>query len=127
MSQSKRKTGPPRQHIVLRLCKGWTYDSRARQFCKKGEQPFRPGTELPKYTRIAVQIPSTARKRKRSAVEDELARGLQVVPPKGASATDVLACVREWPCVEKAWVAPEPVPATSAPPRPGRGKGRSNP
>jgi hypothetical protein len=52
-----------------------------------------------------------ARKRKRTAAEDELARGIQIVPPKGTPPGRLLKRVRSWPCVEKAWVAPTPAPA----------------
>jgi hypothetical protein len=93
---------------VLRLRKSWSYDPRARSFRKEGVEPFRPGGDLPKYTRIQLQIPALARQRERTAAEDDLARGILIVPPRGAHLRGVLERVVAWPCVQKAWIAPEP-------------------
>ena len=111
MAPKRSKPGSGRPHLVLRLRKGWTYDQASRRFSKEGRDPFRPGTELPKYTRIALQVPAMARKRRLTPAEDELARGIQIVPPKGVSLSRLLRRVQSWPCVEKAWVAPRVSPA----------------
>ncbi|MDH3283374.1 MAG: hypothetical protein OEQ13_01430 [Acidobacteriota bacterium] len=112
MARSRHRRGSGRPHLVLRLRKGWTYDPGRRRFTKEGREPVRPGTDLPKYTRITFQVPAMAQRRKRSLAEDELARGIQIVPPRGVSPGRLLPRVRSWPCVEKAWVAPAPVPAS---------------
>ena len=104
----RRRAQAPRPHLVLRLRKGWSYDPRARCFRKEGCEPVRPGGDLPKNTRIQLQIPALARQRKRTPEEDDLARAIQVVPPRGAQLKRVLSRVSAWPCVEKGWVAPEP-------------------
>jgi hypothetical protein len=88
------------------------YEPGRGRFTKKGQDPIRPRADLPKFTRIAFQVPAMARKRKRTPAEDELARSIQIVPPKGVPLGRVLTRVRSWPCVEKAWVAPTPSPAT---------------
>ncbi len=98
-------------HVVLRLRKGWAFDRGRRCFQKEGEDRVQPGEDLPKYTRIAHQVPAMAKKRRRTPAEDELARGIQIVPPKGVSPSRLLKRVQAWPCVEKAWVAPTPSPA----------------
>ena len=103
-------TGRP--YIVLRLKKGWAYDRPARRFVRKSEE-FRPRTDLPKYTRILFHVPALAKKRKRTSPEDELARMMQILPPKGTRLKPLLKRVQAWPCVEKAWEAPSPVPAKS--------------
>ncbi len=117
MATSKRKHVTPRPHLVLKLRKGWTFDSAARCFSKSGHDPVRPGADLPKYTRIKPQVPSLARKRTRTAAEDDLARGIQIVPPRGVSPAKLLKHVEAWPCVEKAWVSPEVSPAEVTSPR----------
>ena len=111
MPSRKRKLHSDRPHLVLRLRRGWTYDSGLRCFCLEDHDPFRPGADLPKYTRIAFQVPAMARKRKRTAAEQELARSIQIVPPKGVRPERLLKRVQSWPCVEEAWVAPTPSPA----------------
>jgi len=98
----------PRPHIVLRLRTGWSYDPRARCFRKEGAEPFRPAADLPKHARIALQVPALAGKRDRTPDEDALARGLQLVPPAGTRLPALLERVAAWPCVETAWIAPEP-------------------
>ncbi len=100
-----------RRHLVLQLRQGWTYDSRSRRFIKNKQDAFRPGDDLPKYTRIQFQVPAMARKRERTPVEDDLARLVQVVPPKAAEINRLRERLESWPCVEKVWVAPAPLPA----------------
>lgn len=99
---------PPRAHLVVRLREGWSYDPSGRCFRRQGCEPVRPGGDVPKHTRIQLQIPSLAGMRKRTPEEDELARGVQIVPPRGADVQAVLKRVVAWPCVEKGWIAPEP-------------------
>ena len=103
-------------HIVLRLHKGWQYEDKSGQF-ENGDEPSFDPKDLPKESRILLQVPSLAKEKDRSESEDELARGIQVVPPGGTSVDELLAQIREWPCVEKAWVAPAPVPAKGWSPR----------
>lgn len=67
---------------------------------------MRPGADLPKFTRITYQVPAMARKRRRTASEDELARGIQIVPPQAVPPARLLKRVQAWPCVEKVWVSP---------------------
>ena len=100
-----------RDHLVVRLRQGWTYEPERRRFVATGEAPFSPRADLPKYTRIKFQVPAMAKKRVRSPAEDELARSIQIVPPKKARTEPILRQLQSWPCVEKAWIAPEVVPA----------------
>ena len=62
MTGGKRSSVAGRRHLVLQLRQGWTYDSRSRRFVKNGQDAFRPGDDLPKYTRIQFQVPAMARK-----------------------------------------------------------------
>jgi hypothetical protein len=114
----RRRKATPRAHLVLRLRKGWRYDARARCFRKQGCDPVRPRPDLPRYTRIQLQVPTLARKRRLTAAEDALARSLQVVPPRGSRLQTLLARVEAWPCVEKAWVAAEPTAPGAGPSAP---------
>lgn len=111
MAPSKRKTVHGRPHLILRLREGWTYVPSSRRFVKGDEASFRPGVDLPKYTRIRFQVPELARRRRRTAAEDELARSIQIVPPKKVRPERLLKRLEAWPCVEKVWVAPVPAPA----------------
>jgi hypothetical protein len=108
MATKRRRSRRARPHLVLRLRKGWSYDPSARCFRKKGCEPVQPGGDLPKYTRIQLQTPALASRRSLAPEEDDLARGIQLVPPRGARLQRVLARVTDWPCVEKAWIAAEP-------------------
>lgn len=117
MATRKRKSVTIRPHLVLRLRKGWSFQAAARCFSKEDHDPVRPGADLPKYTRILIQAPELARKRTRTAAEDELARGIQIVPPKRVPPARLLKRVQAWPCVKKAWVAPEVSPAAVTSPR----------
>ncbi len=111
MAPRKRKPVSGRPHLVLRLRKGWTYEPSSRRFLTEDQGSFHPGADLPKYTRIAFQVPAMARKRNRTPAEDELARSIQIVPPKEVPPERLLKRLQSWPCVEKAWVAPMPSPA----------------
>lgn len=104
-------------HIVVRLERGWSFDRPGRRFVHADERVFRPGEDLPKFTRILWQVPELASKSHRSEAEDRLARGLQLVPPRGTPLDEMLDRVRRWPCIEKAWVAPG---VRAASPRRGR-------
>lgn len=99
---------------MLQLKKGWTWDSRSRRFIK-GDQSFLPGADLPKRTSIRFQVPELAAKQERTPDEDKLARSLQVVPPRGVAAEQLLNAVQSWPCAEKAWISPTVSPAAPAP------------
>lgn len=100
--------------MVLRLRKGWSYDSERRRFFKSREKKtFLPRNDLPKYTRIRLQVPSMAAKSARSEAEDELARGIQIIPPRGITLSRLLKRIQAWPCVEKAWISPDVEPAKS--------------
>ncbi len=49
--------------------------------------------------------------RRHDSDEDELARSIQIVSPKGIRPEGLLKRVRSWPCVENAWIASTPSPA----------------
>ena len=117
IARRKRRRTSARDHLVVRLRQGWTYEPKKRRFVAAGEAPFSPRADLPKYTRIKFQVPAMAKKRDRSPAEDELARSIQIVPPKSARTEPLLKQLESWPCVEKAWIAPSPSPAVAA--RPG--------
>ena len=112
MPPKRSRYSSPRKHVVLRLHKGWSYNPDRRCFFKAGQEPFFPGEDLPKYTRIKFQVPSMARKAKRSEAEDELARGIQIAPPGDEPLAKLLQRIQAWPCVEKAWISPDVYPAT---------------
>ena len=113
---SSNRTGSSRPHLVLRLRKGWTFEPGSRCFRREGRDSFRPGEQLPKYTRIAFQVPAMVRKRRRTPAEDELARGILIVPPKSVPLGSLLERIQSWPCVGKAWIAPTISPAAPADP-----------
>lgn len=112
----RRKPGSIRPHLVVKLRQGWTLEPGRRRFKKAGHEPVYPGADLPKYTRITFQVPEMARKRSRTEAEDELARLIQIVPPRRVPPAQVLERVQAWPFVEKAWVAPDVSPAAIASP-----------
>ncbi len=107
MVKNKGKSVVGRPHLVLRLRKGWTYEPKSRRFVRGELDRFDPGPDLPKYSRIRFQVPDMAHKRRRTPAEDELARGIQIVPPKSVQPGRLLKRLQSWPCVEKAWIAPE--------------------
>ncbi len=109
MASRRHKSGSISPHLVLRLRKGWTFEEGAQRFSKEGRDPVCP--DLPKNTRIAFRVPAMARKRDRTEAEDELARDIQVVPPKGIPPSRLLERIQSWPCVEKVWIAPKVSPA----------------
>ena len=113
MTSKKDSRNSPQTHVVLRLRTGWTYDPDRRRFSKAGGESFLPSKDLPKYTRIKYQVPSMSRKGKRSQAEDELARGIQIVPPRDEPLAKLLKRIQSWSCVENAWISPELHPATS--------------
>jgi hypothetical protein len=123
MVTNKRKGPTIRSHLVVRLREGWTFTAGSRRFTKEGHAPVCPGDDLPRYTRIRFQVPELARKRRRTKAEDELARGIQIVPPKDVPPDELLELVRSWPCVEKAWVSPEISPPSISVATPSRAKG----
>jgi hypothetical protein len=113
MTPKKDSRSSPQTHVVLRLRTGWTYDPDRRRFSKAGGELFLPSKDLPKNTRIKYQVPSMAKKSKRSQAEDELARGIQIVPPRDESLARLLKRIQSWPCVENAWISPELHPAAN--------------
>ena len=117
VARRRTRRASPRDHLVVRLRQGWTYEPKKRRFVASGEAPFSPRADLPKYTRIKFQVPAMAEKRDRSPAEDELARSIQIVPPKSARSAPLLEQLESWPCVEKAWIAPSPSAAAATPSR----------
>ena len=97
--------------IVMRLQKGWCFDRSRRRFAKEGSAPVSVKEDLPKYTRIAQQVPALATKRKRTKAEDELARSFHICLPQNAKPGPILRRVRAWACVEEAWLNPAVSPA----------------
>ena len=113
-----------RPHLVIRLKKGWMWDASRRHFKNVDGQTLQTIADLPRYTRILQQVPSMAKRKPKTKAEDELARGIQIVPPKSILAkltssreikffNELVEVVSAWPCVEKAWVSPKLAPAES--------------
>lgn len=127
VAKQKPTRSNARAHLVLRLKKGWTYDPGRRCFFNKGGQSHQPGSDLPKYSRIRFQVPAMAKRPNRTSAEDQLARGVLIVPPQGNSLEDLLPLISNWPCVEKVWVSPG-VSLATPPQTPSKTKrGRSTP
>ena len=97
-----------RSHIVLRLKAGWRFERARRRFVHDDGAVFYPQSDLPKYTRILFQVPDLLCEQVRTADEDLVARGLQVVPPGGKSAVRLLKRIERWPCVKLAWISSTP-------------------
>jgi hypothetical protein len=101
-------TAPAGPHLVVRLKARWRYDSRHRRFVSATGNEFSLRGQLPKRTRITPTAPDLARRapERLSPEERDLARYVQLVPPKPSNAKDLLAQVRRWPCVESAQLSP---------------------
>ena len=76
--------------------------------CDDGDE-FRPGTDVPKGTKLVYKIPGLADidDKKLSTDEKDLKRYMQVILPAGESPKQYVDIVRSWDSVEDAQVAPE--------------------
>ena len=104
-------TGPPtgRPHLVVLLKPGWKYEGRKRQFGKKGGERVLLKQDLPARTKVVYTAPDLARltESKLTPGERRLARYVNVILPPDSDADALLTRVKQWKCVEKAWVGPE--------------------
>lgn len=98
-----------RRPLVIKLKPGWRYESAGRKFVCKTGRSLRPSADLPKGSRISYMIPSLQRvdPKKLSADERDLARYIHIILPKGTEPAKHLRPVREWDCVDEAYVQPE--------------------
>lgn len=98
-----------RPHLVVKLKRGWRYDSSRRAFVRVSGDGRTSPEGLPRRTRIVHMVPDLARADPSSLSQDqcELAHYVQVIPPKHIDASKYLPVVRRWACVEEAWLSPE--------------------
>ena len=91
-------------HLNLELRVGWRFDSDQRTFISDDGRQFSPMKDLPKGSRIVYKTPELAQASPESLSQEErsLARGLQVILPKGKDPAAYLALVRKWVCVLEA-------------------------
>jgi len=104
-----QRSGAPR-HLVVKLRRGWRVSSRRGIFVgpdSPGE--FDPAGQLPEGTRLEPMVPALAESDPSKLSEDEenLARYVNVVPPPGVAAEELVEKTRTWPCVREARLAPE--------------------
>ena len=92
-----------RPHLIVVLKPGWTFMPNRRLFISATGERFSVKGRLPKYSRIAYQIPDLAEKPSVLRSEDEslLARYLHIRLPKEYDPLDYLPAVKEWDCVEE--------------------------
>ncbi len=95
--------------MVVLLKPGWKYDGRKRQFGKEGGEPILLRQDLPDRTKVVYTAPDLARLAvsKLTPGERKLARYVNVILPPGSDADALLTRVKQWKCVEEAWVGPE--------------------
>lgn len=97
-----------RRPLELKLKAGWRYDAGRRLFVGGAGRTCEP-SGLPEGSRIVYKVPrlASADPKRLSKPERDLQRHLQVLLPEKRSASDYLAAVRGWPCVERVEVGPE--------------------
>ena len=90
-------------HLIVVLKPGWTFVPKRRLFISATGERFSVKGWLPKYSRIAYQIPELAEKPLDllSADESLLARYMHIRLPKKYDPLDYLASIEEWVCVEE--------------------------
>lgn len=102
---------PPgvRRHVVARLKPGWSYDAKSGRFVSEEGLEIAPAEDLPPKSKILATVPELSEQpgEKLTPPEEELARSLQVIPPKDANLEEVLEQVRSWAWVERADPGPE--------------------
>ena len=96
-------------NLTIRLRPGWIYDAKRQVISRERGEEISPKTELPKRTRIVYMISDLADKPPETFSEEEenMARYVQIILPKGTKASEYLATVRSWECVEDARLPPE--------------------
>lgn len=90
-------------HLIVVLKPGWTFISKSRLFISTTGERFSVKGRLPKYSRIAYQIPDLAEKPRDLLSEDEslLARYMYIRLPKEYDPLDYFPSIEEWECVEE--------------------------
>lgn len=98
-----------RPHLVLKLKLGWALDEARSLFVSDNGEELNPQEKLPQGCQILHMAPSLARKasRRLSEAERDLVRYVQVVLPKGQSASTCLRRIRKLPCVEEGRLPPK--------------------
>ena len=108
-----RIPGGLRPNIVIRLKKGWTFESDSRAFISRDGQKLSPMKDLPEGSRLVYVAPELAQAVPESLSEDErnLARYLHVILPEGTGPSAYFHVLRKWACIDKV----EPSPDISLP------------
>ena len=90
-------------HLIVILKPGWTFMPKRRLFISTTGERFSVKGQLPKYSRIAYQIPDLAEKPRDLLSEDEslLSRYMYIRLPKKYDPLDYLPTIEEWECVEE--------------------------
>jgi len=98
-----------RPHLVVKLKRKWSYDSRRRMFVETSGKKFSPKKDLPKNTRIIYMVKDLAKEPTDllSKAERNLARYIQVIMPKGKDPAEYLPILKYWECVEEVRLPPE--------------------
>ena len=109
---SPKQSKPPksiRPHLVVKLKRGWRYLESKHLFVSSEKKKFLPHADLPPGTHIVYVVPHLARShlRRLSKDEQELARYVNVILPKGTSSIDYLNVLKKWMCVDKVQIPPE--------------------
>ena len=98
-----------RPHLVVKLKPEWRYDTSGGMFVSAGGEGLSPAKDLPARSRIEPMVPQLAEADPAELSEDErnLARYVNVIFPKQIAASDYLATVGQWACVEEVRPSPE--------------------
>lgn len=98
-----------RTPVDVELKPNWHFEPRRRAFRSESGEEFKPGTGLPKNTRIVYKVPrlAQANETELSRHEMELRRYMLVILPRGRSPGEYVQTIQSWPCVAKAHVAPQ--------------------
>lgn len=94
---------------MVKLKRGWSFDSERRVFLSGTGKKFPPKADLPKRSRIVYMSPDLANQAPGKLTKDErnLSRYLQIIFPKGTIPKKYIDVIEHWECVEKVRLPPE--------------------
>ena len=98
-----------RPHLVVKLKRGWLFDSVRRVFLSETGIKFSAKADLPGRSRIVYISPDLANQSQEKLLKDErnLSRYLQIIFPKGTNPKEYLDVIGHWKCVERVRLPPE--------------------
>lgn len=101
------QNAPP--HLVVKLRRGWRYDTRTGRLVSISGQHLAPREQLGRDVRVAPMVPHLLDTDPQSLSQDErnLIRYVHLILPKRSDVQRYMKIVRDWPCVEEVQPPPD--------------------